>query len=142
MRRAAVVVVSLLAIGIPASGLPASAAAKNEPAVRFTEYEGYPSPGTPDELNRVGTIELGDKFAKNVLVLVPGTSASAAYFVPIATDLVRKNPGWQVWTVERRENLLEDHSVLDEVKAGKATPEELFEYYLGFITDPSITDHY
>ena len=79
---------------------------------------------------------------KNVLVLVPGTSASAAYFVPIATDLVRKNPGWQVWTVERRENLLEDHSVLDEVKAGKATPEELFEYYLGFITDPSITDHY
>ncbi|MFO7591782.1 MAG: hypothetical protein R6X23_12960 [Acidimicrobiia bacterium] len=140
--RAAIVVVTLLAIGIPASGLPVGAAARDQPDVRFAQYDGYASPGTPDELNKVGTIEIGPKNAKNVLVFVPGTSASAAYYVPIARDLVEENPGWQVWAVERRENLLEDHSVLDEVKAGKATPEELFEYYLGFVTDPSITDHY
>jgi len=43
-----------------------------------------------------------------VLVLVPGTSAGAAYFEPLAKTIVRHSKGWQVWSVERRENLLED----------------------------------
>lgn len=138
----ALVLATLLAVGLPAAVSPVGAAAKSEPAVRFAQYDGYRSPGTPDKYNKVGTIEVGPKSAKNVLIFVPGTSASAAYYVPIAKDLVAKNPGWQIWAVERRENLLEDHSVLDEVKAGKATPENLFRYYLGFVTDPSITTHY
>ena len=41
-----------------------------------------------------------------------------------------------MWAVERRENLLEDQSVLDRAKAGKATPQQVFDYYLGWITDP------
>ena len=73
-----------------------------------------------------------------MLVLNPGTSASAAYFAPLAKDVVAKAKGWQVWAVERRENLLEDHSVLNRVKAGKGSAKELFDYYLGFITDPSV----
>jgi pimeloyl-ACP methyl ester carboxylesterase len=47
-----------------------------------------------------------------------------------------------VWAVERRENQLEDHSVVDQAKNGTATPQQLFEYYLGYLTDPSITTHY
>jgi pimeloyl-ACP methyl ester carboxylesterase len=92
--------------------------------------------------DKVGILETGPSDAKNILVLVPGTSASAAYFEPLAKDIVRAAKGWQVWAIERRENLLEDHSVLNLAKKGKATPKQLFDYYLGFITDPSITKHF
>jgi pimeloyl-ACP methyl ester carboxylesterase len=85
---------------------------------------------------------VGPSDAENILVLVPGTSASAAYFVPMAKDVVRRSKGWQVWAIERRENLLEDHSVLNQAKKGNATPKEVFDYYLGFVTDPSITKHF
>jgi pimeloyl-ACP methyl ester carboxylesterase len=104
--------------------------------------DGYKAPGTPSKYNRVGVLKFGSSKARNVLVLNPGTSASAAYFAPLARDIVRKAKGWQVWAVERRENLLEDHSVADRVKAGKADGKELFEYYLGFTTDSSIQKHF
>ncbi len=89
-----------------------------------------------------GFIKTGPSDAKNILVLVPGTSASAAYFEPLAKDIVRASKGWQVWAIERRENFLEDHSVLNQAKKGKATAKQLFDYYLGFVTDPSITKHF
>src|SRR5262249_6844617 len=110
--------------------------------VRFERIPGYNAPGTPAKYNKVGILETGPSDAKNVLVLVPGTSASAAYFEPLAKDIVRRSKGWQVWAVERRENILEDHSVLNQAKKGKATPKQLFDYYLGFVTDPSITKHF
>jgi len=142
-RHRLVVLATAIAMGLATFAAPASARGDSTgPDVRFEQLDGFPSPGTPDKYNKVGVIETGRKDAKNVLVLVPGTSASAAYFEPIAKDIVAKNKGWQVWAVERRENLLEDHSMLDKVKAGKATPEQLFEYYLGFITDPTITTHF
>ena len=47
-----------------------------------------------------------------------------------------------MWAVERRENLLEDQSVVDEVKEGTATTKQLFDYYLGYLNDPSVTTHY
>ncbi len=108
-----------------------------------------PAPGTPEDfhvkkthlrhlnLNQVGVIEVGPSTATNVLVLEPGTSAAAAYFVPFAKWLVENVPGWQVWSVERRENLLEDQSRLNRAKAGKADAEEVFNYYLGWILKPS-----
>ncbi|MGB0091771.1 MAG: hypothetical protein WBP81_04475, partial [Solirubrobacteraceae bacterium] len=65
-----------------------------------------------------------------------------AYFVPLARWLVSRLEGWQVWSVERRENLLEDQSVLNLTKRGKATAKQLFDYYLGFLTDPSIKRHF
>jgi hypothetical protein len=66
-----------------------------------------------------------------VLVLNPGTSASAAYFAPLARSIVAKARGWQVWSVERRENLLEDQSMIDKGKDGTATITQVFDYYLG-----------
>ena len=91
-------------------------------AVRFERIAGFDAPGTPAKYDRVGILEIGPNRAPNILVLNPGTSASAAYFAPLAKDVARKAKGWQVWAVERRENLLEDHSVLNRAKRGAATP--------------------
>jgi DNA-binding transcriptional LysR family regulator len=46
--------------------------------------------GTPAELNRVGILKVGSPRARNVLVLNPGTSASAAYFRPLAEAIVAR----------------------------------------------------
>jgi hypothetical protein len=67
--------------------------------------KGFAAPGTPPKYNKVGVIKIGPASAKNVLVLEPGTSAGATYFVPLAKWIVSKTKGWQVWSVERRENL-------------------------------------
>lgn len=109
---------------------------------RFRWLDGYESPGTPAEYNRVGVLEIGPRGARNVLILVPGTSASAAYFAPLARHIVSRVKGWQVWAIERRENQLEDHSVLDRAKRGDAAPDEVFDYYLGWLADPSVTSHF
>src|SRR6188472_1375 len=85
-------------------GLVPTANAKVQ--VRFSVMDGYSSPGTPSNLNKVGVLKTGDPRARNVLVLNPGTSASAAYFAPLARSIVARARGWQVWSVERRENLL------------------------------------
>jgi len=111
-------------------------------ALGVTWMRGFASPGTPATYNKVGVIEVGPPSAKNVLVLEPGTSAGAAYFVPLAKWIVSTTPGWQVWSVERRENLLEDQSELNAAKAGRATPTQAFDYYLGYLADPSITVHF
>jgi hypothetical protein len=113
-----------------------------EPPVRFVRLDGFAAPGTPPELNKVGVLQIGKRNARNILILNPGTSASAAYFAPLAKAVVRQAKGWAVWAVERRENLLEDQSVLDRAKEGMATPQEVFDYYLGWLANPSVTTHF
>jgi hypothetical protein len=110
-------------------------------ADRVLSIRGAAAPG-PARFDRIRVIEQGPRRARHVLVLVPGTQAGAAYFRPVARDIVRRLPGWRVWSVDRRENLLEDHSVLDRALAGRATPDDLFRYYLKWLTDPSITTHF
>jgi hypothetical protein len=111
--------------------------------VRFSWMHGFDDPATPDNLDRVGVLKIGSDWARNVLVLNPGTSAGAGYFKPLAKDIVRATGGrWQVWSVERRENQLEDHSMLAMAKLRAATPQQLFEYYLGWLSNPSITNHF
>jgi hypothetical protein len=105
--------------------------------------DGFDEPSTPDELDRVGVLKVGPRSARNVLVLNPGTSAGAAYFRPLAEDIVRLTRGrWQVWSVERRENLLEDQSMADRAKRGEVTTQQLNDYYLGWLSNPDITEHF
>jgi pimeloyl-ACP methyl ester carboxylesterase len=112
-------------------------------AARFTWLKGFNDPATPDNLDRVGVLKVGFPWARNVLVLNPGTSASAAYFRPLADDIVKRTRGrWQVWAVERRENQLEDQSMLDRYKQRQATPQQLFDYYLGWLANPNVTNHF
>ena len=110
-----VVVGAMLVAALRASG--ASAA-----RTQVHWIHGYKSPGTPNSLNLVGFLRFGPSHAPNILILNPGTSAGAAYFAPLARAIVKRTPGWQVWSVERRENLLEDQSVFNRAKRGKATP--------------------
>src|SRR3954454_7366976 len=134
--------VALMAIVVGAlwAGFVPAAGAKG---VRgsFKSFEGYASPGTPANLNRVGVLRTGEKTTKNILILNPGTSASAAYFEPLAKTIVKRLPNWQVWAVERRENLLEDQSELNLLKQGKVSPTDFFNYYLGYLSNPSVTNH-
>lgn len=104
--------------------------------------DGFAAPGTPAQYNKVGILKVGPSSAKNVLVLEPGTSAGSTYFVPLAKWIVSKTSGWQVWSVERRENLLEDQSELNLYKEHKVTTAQLFSYYLGYLKDPSIAHHF
>lgn len=134
LPRTAVVTVIVAAVALAGAG---AAAAK--PSVHW--MSGFDAPGTPRELNRVGVLRFGPSHAPNILILNPGTSAGSAYFAPLAHKVVREAKGWQVWSVERRENLLEDQSVFNQAKRGKASPAEVFDYYLRWLTDHSITNH-
>src|SRR6266542_2888468 len=76
--------------------------------VRFSLLRGFDDPATPDNLDKVGVLQVGSARARNVLVLNPGTSAGAADGGTVAADVVKRTHGrWQVWSVERREKLLE-----------------------------------
>lgn len=141
-------------VAVPAVALASLLAAPTAGAdVRFKRVAGFDEPSTPEVLDRVGILKVGPRKAGNVLVLNPGTSASAAYFRPLARFVVREanrrrgrrlpaERRWQVWAAERRENQLEDQSMIDRVKQGEATPLEAFDYYLRHLTDPSITEHF
>jgi hypothetical protein len=96
----------------------------------------------PSRYDRVRVLRIGSSSARHVLVLLAGTSAGAGYFVPVAEDLVAALRGWQVWAVDRRENLLEDHTVLERARAGGVGWRALFDYYLGWIANPAIARHY
>jgi len=122
---------------------PSSTSASSSTApLHVTWMDGFAAPGTPAQYNKVGILKVGPSSAKNVLVLEPGTSAGSAYFVPLAKWIVSRTNGWQVWSVERRENLLEDQSELDLYKEHKVTTTQLFNYYLGYLKDPSIAHHF
>lgn len=122
--------------------LPLAPAATAKVRVSFERLKGFDAPGTPAKYDKVGALKIGPKNARNVLILNPGTSASAAYFVALAKDVVTRAKGWQVWAVERRENLLEDHSMFNKAKRGTVVPQQVFDYYLRYLTEPSITEHF
>ena len=132
---------ALVALGASSFAAPAAQASTKSP-IGVTWMTGYDDPATPAQYNVVGIIKVGPKKAKNVLVLEPGTSAAASYFVPLAKWIVAKEKGWQVWAVQRRETLLEDQSELNLYKEHQVTTAQMFDYYLGYITNSSITDHY
>ena len=121
--------------------LLALAVAPAAQAERVFTVRGADGPG-PARYDRVRVIEQGPRRAHHVLVLVPGTSAGAAFFRPAAADLLKRLPGWKVWSVDRRENLLEDHSMLDAVLARRRPLADLFPYYLEWITNASISPHF
>ena len=111
-------------------------------ALHVTWMNSYRAAGTPSRYDRVGVIKVGRATARNVLVLEPGTSAAASYFVPLAKWIVARDPGWQVWAVQRRENLLDDQSVLNLSKERRASNTRLFNYYLGWLANSKIKHHF
>jgi pimeloyl-ACP methyl ester carboxylesterase len=141
-RRSRLIRPALAAIAAAlAAGTAAASASAGVPVIQ-TYMPSFAAPESPALLNQVGVIKVGSPEATNVLVLEPGTSAGAGYFIPFAEWLTEHTTGWQVWSVERRENLLEDQSVLTAAKFGLASPQQLFDYYLGYLVNPSIKVHF
>ncbi len=89
-----------------------------------------PLPGTPAKYNKVFVTKYGSPSAKKVLVLIPGTSGGAGNFSIIGPELARKVPSLQVWAIDRREQALEDLTMMKQAAAGKATAQQLLDYYL------------
>jgi pimeloyl-ACP methyl ester carboxylesterase len=141
-RRSKLIRPALAAIAAALAAVALAAPAGAAVPVIQTYMPSFAAPQTPAIFNQVGVIKVGPPQARNVLVLEPGTSAGAGYFVPFAKWLTERTKGWQVWSVERRENLLEDQSVLTAAKFGLASPQELYNYYLGYLTNPSISFHF
>jgi hypothetical protein len=133
VRRYLLLTLSTMAVALAVAS-PAS-------ADRVFTVDGAKAPG-PARYDRVRVIEQGPRGADDVLVLVPGTSGGAAYFRPVARAVAARLPGWKVWSVDRRENLLEDHSVLGPVVARERPATDAFRYYLESLTDPAITPRF
>lgn len=122
--------------------MAAGAASASAAAPRVATFDGFKAPGTPAKYNKVQVVKYGDPKADRVLVLNPGTSAGGTFFGPFAKAFTKKMGDWQIWAIERRENLLEDHSYLDKYVEGKATNQQTFDYYLGWLNNPSISPHF
>jgi hypothetical protein len=125
----------------PGAGHPAVGAPASVPESVFT----VPTPpvsGTPARYDHVQVRRFGSPSADHVLVLVPGTNGGAGDFDIVGPYLATHVPDLQVWAEMRREGALQDTSVITSALAGTTTYQQAFDYYLGWLSDPSITDHY
>jgi pimeloyl-ACP methyl ester carboxylesterase len=107
-----------------------------------TTITGWTHAPGPRKYDRLDVTKFGSSAAKTVLVLVPGTNGGRGDFTLDARELVKDVPGLQVWAVDRRSQALEDTSVFQQALAGTVTPQAMFNYYAGWIADPSIQPHY
>ena len=94
-------------------------------------------PGTPAKYNKVFITKYGPSSAKKVLLLIPGTNGGAENFALVGAELAKKVPGLQVWAMDRREQALEDNSMMQKVLANKATAQQALDYYLGWTLNPA-----
>jgi hypothetical protein len=129
MRTAFLSVLAVLALAAPAAAAQKTVAIKS------------PGPG-PAATDKVYVTKIGPSNAGTVLVLVPGFYGGAGDFSLVGRDIVRRAHGVQVWAVDRRSQALEDTKVFDAARAGKVSVKAAFDYYAGWITDPSIKDHF
>jgi pimeloyl-ACP methyl ester carboxylesterase len=130
----------LLAAALAAASLTAAASA---PAAEVqTTIIGWPKAPGPRAYDQLDVTRFGPSTAKTALVLVPGTNGGRGDFTLTARELVKDVPGLQVWAVDRRSQRLEDTSVFEQALAGTVTPKAMFDYYAGWIADPTITPHY
>lgn len=124
-----------------AAALMAATPAGAAVSERVTTVATPPAPG-PAEYNEVTVHEFGSKSADRVLVLIPGTDGGAGNFTLNGHWLAKNVPDLQVWAVDRRENVLEDTAMFAEGFAGTKSLQEVFDYYLGWITGATPPSHY
>jgi pimeloyl-ACP methyl ester carboxylesterase len=114
------------------------------PAVAIDKVVTIDSPGPgPETFDHVDVHQMGPKKADRVLVLMPGTQGGAGDFTLVAQDLIEQVDGLQVWAIDRRSQVLEDTSMFERALVGQASLQEMFDYYLGWITNGGTpADHY
>jgi pimeloyl-ACP methyl ester carboxylesterase len=131
----------LLAAALAAASISALAGSAGAAETNTTITGWTKAPG-PRAYDRLPVTKFGPAAAKTVLVLVPGTNSGRGDFTLGARELVKDVPGLAVWSVDRRSQALEDTTVFQQALAGTVTPKAMFDYYAGWIADPSITPHY
>jgi pimeloyl-ACP methyl ester carboxylesterase len=97
----------------------------------------------PKAYDRVFVHEMGPRDADSVLVLMPGTQGGAGDLTLIAEELIKRVDDLQVWAIDRRSQALEDTAMFERTLAGEATPQEMFDHYLGWtVNGGSPPDHF
>jgi pimeloyl-ACP methyl ester carboxylesterase len=125
-------------------GALACLAAAAAPAAAVDRVVSFDSAGPgPDTFDHVYARQFGPRKAERVLVLMPGTLGGAGDFTLLARDLTKRVDGLQVWAVDRRSHPLEDTQMFERALAGEATLQEMFDYYLGWLTNGGTpADHF
>ena len=97
----------------------------------------------PEAYDKVTVHQMGPKKAERVLVLMPGTQGGAGDFTLLAEDLIDRMGGIQVWSIDRRTQALEHTCVFEQALAGQMTLQEMFDHYLGWLTNGGTpADHF
>ncbi len=162
LGRLSLVAIAMLLASVAIAPAASAMVKVREPKVTRTVEPAPAAPGTPAtfsvpginkavELNTVGIIKVAPKHeaAPNVLVLEPGTSAAAAYFVPFAKSLDRSCSRLAGVGGGTPGELPRESEELNKYKLGKLvekenpltgkmeTPsEQFFNYYLGYLGGP------
>jgi pimeloyl-ACP methyl ester carboxylesterase len=123
--------------GLALAGTAAALALMTTPALARESVISVPTPPEPGpaQFNNVTVHQFGPASGKRILVLMPGTQGGAGDFTLDARYLVKRVPGLQVWAIDRRTQALEDTSVFTKALQGQIPLQEVFDYYLGFITN-------
>lgn len=121
-------------------GLAAAAAAVLAPVGPAAAREARVTVATPAgpgpaEYNKVWVDKYGPRDGKRILVLLPGTIAGSGDFTLTARYLVKHVPGLQVWALDRRSQALEDTTVFEQALSGQKSLQEMFDHYLGYLTN-------
>jgi hypothetical protein len=124
--------IGVAAIAVIAAMLLGAATAGAD--VRHVTIKGSEAPG-PAKYDKVFVSEFGPASAKRVLVLMPGFEGGAGDFTLDAQYLVKKIPNLQVWAIDRRTEAFESNKIFQQALAGKVTLQQMFDYYLGWITN-------
>jgi pimeloyl-ACP methyl ester carboxylesterase len=125
--RVVVGVVVAVAVSLLAVSVPAHAEVRSE----YLEVKGWAEPNTPAEHNKLGVLRywFEGKEATAAIVLIPGNGGGAPSFDIIGRWLA-ENAGVEVWALDRRSNLLEDHTGTDmALKDGNVMTGGM--YYMG-----------
>ena len=86
---------------------------------------------------------MGPSSADRVLVLMPGTMGGAGDFTLLGRILTKRVDDLQVWAIDRRSQALEDTTYFEQTLAGRHSVQEMFDHYLGWLTNGgSPPDHY
>jgi pimeloyl-ACP methyl ester carboxylesterase len=97
----------------------------------------------PEAYDKVYVHQMGPKKADRVLVLMPGTQGGAGNFTLLAEEIVKRVEGLQVWSIDRRSQGLEQTAVFEQALAGERTLQEMFDHYLGWLTNGGTpADHF
>ncbi len=132
-RRAVVTFVAAVVLGAFAT----PAAARDQVVEIASDGPG------PAAYDKVFVHQMGPRKAERVLVLMPGTMGGAGDFTLLGQELTKRVKGLQVWAIDRRSQALEDTEVFEQTLAGERSLQEMFDHYLGWLTNGgSPADHY